>query len=334
MRDWRIEGNSPQRHRGHREDVICWGGLGWRGRRGWVEKMSRREEIRKKRTGIDWLMETVVWGIILLVFLILAAKGVQDVFHDRLPDFQLNLSTEILGVIAGAGFSAMVIDRIYAYRNWKELQRRLIREAGSRSNDIAISAVEWMRREGWLKGDDGLLQGALLDEANLENAHLGGANLRKSILTGARLKSANLWRADLTHAELLGTQMQGANLLMAVLERADLSSAHLQEANLMQANLYDADLRSADLTKACLKLANLRCVKLTGANLVGARFDGAFMRDVDTIGVDFRGATMPDGTPAYEAGSDVRKFVDPSHSEFDKALEDVRRVRRELGLIE
>ena len=118
-------------------------------------------------------METVVWGLILIAIVLLVAKGVQEVFLDTLRDFQLNLSTELLGVVAGTGFSALVIDRIYAYRNWKDLQRRLIREAGSRSHDIAISAVEWMDREGWLRGENGLLKGANLREARLARCEIG-----------------------------------------------------------------------------------------------------------------------------------------------------------------
>ena len=48
-------------------------------------------------------------------------------------------------VLVGAGVTILFIDRLNDFRDQDNLKRRLIREAGSRSHDIAISAVEWMR---------------------------------------------------------------------------------------------------------------------------------------------------------------------------------------------
>ena len=296
--------------------------------------MSQREE--RERNHEQCLGRyKAAWMIVLFLLCLTGAYKYFEAQHKNEPDdFKLNLSTEILGVIASTGVTLFFLDKLNQRRDRENLKRRLIGEAGSRSNDIAISAVEWMRRERWLKGADGLLQGANLIEANLQDAHLGGANLIKAELGVADLRKANMWNANLRNANLSGAKLRGTSLLMADLQEADLRSAQMQESNLMQANLEEADLRSADLQKASLRLANLQHVKLCEANLEDARFDGAFMREADIIGVDFSGAIMPDGKLAYESGSDVRKFTDPTHPEFSKAIEDVKRVRRELGLWE
>ncbi len=88
----------------------------------------------------------------------------------------------------------------------ESLKHRLIREAGSRSNDIVISALEWLDREGWLTGEYGLLNGAdlrearsqdaSLDEANLQNAKLSKTNSRSAILKEAKFLETNLQNAD------------------------------------------------------------------------------------------------------------------------------------------
>ena len=67
-------------------------------------------------------------------------------FGGENEDYRMNLFTEGMGIVA----TVFIINRWYAYSERRNLQNRLIREAGSRSHDIAISAVEWMDREGWL----------------------------------------------------------------------------------------------------------------------------------------------------------------------------------------
>jgi len=59
----------------------------------------------------------------------------------------------------------------------KELEANkadLIAQMGSSVKDVAIAAVEELRRHGWLC--DGSLQGAILSGANLEGAYLVMAN--------------------------------------------------------------------------------------------------------------------------------------------------------------
>jgi hypothetical protein len=71
--------------------------------------------------------------------------------------------TEILGVVV----LIVVLDRINLWRDNQRVRMRLKREAGSQSNEIARVALDWIRAEGWLSGENGLLKNASLDGANL-----------------------------------------------------------------------------------------------------------------------------------------------------------------------
>jgi|GEM_PF-1892124 len=79
-----------------------------------------------------------------------------------------------------------------------------------------------------------------LENADLRDADLIGADLSQANLRGADLSNADLVAADLSQASL-----QGANLAGADLEAADLSEANLSGANLIGANFRDANLCGA-----------------------------------------------------------------------------------------
>ena len=110
-----------------------------------------------------------------------------------------------------------------------------------------------------------------LEEAYLEDADLGYANLR-----GADLKGA-----DLGYANLKGADLKGANLKDANLGYADLREVYLEYADLRGADLRGADLGYADLSEADLRGADLKGVDLRGANLRGADFKEANLKDAD-----------------------------------------------------
>lgn len=77
------------------------------------------------------------------------------------------------------------------------------------------------------------------------------------MLTGVNLEQTNLSNAELIGANLAGVNLQQANLTGANLQQANLTGASLQQvnltgANLQQANLMGTSLNSANLTNACL----------------------------------------------------------------------------------
>ncbi len=133
--------------------------------------------------------------------------------------------------------------------------------------DILDQICQWLQKTP-LKHDKTMLQEADLQEANLLGADLQGADLQEANLLGADLRRADLRGADLQEANLLGADLRRANL-----RRANLLGADLQEADLQEANLLGADLRRANLLGADLRRANL-------------------------LGADLRGAVMPAGWTA------------------------------------
>ncbi len=88
--------------------------------------------------------------------------------------------------------------------------------------------------------------GADLKEAHLEAARLRRVDLRAADLRNAKLQGADLRGADLRGARLDDAALQGADLRDARLQGASLRGAKLAHINLERANLALADLRGAD----------------------------------------------------------------------------------------
>ena len=90
-------------------------------------------------------------------------------------------------------------------------------------NELSIILA---KHEKWLRGEPGGMR------ANLVDADLNGADLRRAYLRGANLVGANLSDANLFGAELSDANLFGAYLSDAYLNRADLRGANLVGANL------------------------------------------------------------------------------------------------------
>jgi uncharacterized protein YjbI with pentapeptide repeats len=194
------------------------------------------------------------------------------------------------------------------------------------------------------------LNGAGLEEANLERTILDNASL-----IGARLNLSNLKDASLRGivagvqpdsgaqvTELGGAYMVNADLTNADLRSADLSGAHLYGTATLTGVLLDsADLSQAicagaafsgSLTDAAFNNAVLVNATFNGANLTGAKFDTAYLQGADfssassVLGASLRNAavstepgawtfTEQDGTPftfAYGATALGALATDPS----------------------
>ena len=79
---------------------------------------------------------------------------------------------------------------------------------------------EWNEWREANPGEEILLQGAKLVQANLKGADLRESNLQAAKLEGANLQGAKLWEANLKGAKLGGANLQGANLWEAKLQSA------------------------------------------------------------------------------------------------------------------
>lgn len=222
------------------------------------------------------------WKIVtgLLVLGIMFALG-RSHFGGGNGEYHMNLLTEAMGIVA----TVFIIDWWYERAATKRLKSRLVREAGSRSNDIALSAVDELSAEGWLVGEHGLLKGQDLLDANLDKADLEGANL----------EGANLARASLNHARLSGANLKGANLNLT----------DLDWTLLVGANLEGAQIRTSSLQNATLDDANLSGANLEESVLIEASFLDALLE----------GATLPDGS-TFTSDMDLGRFTDELHEHF------------------
>ena len=157
--------------------------------------------------------------------------------HFDFAGVALNFGTGLLGAV----ITYILIQNVIGNSEKKE---KLIVNMRSKVRDIALQAVEELRRSNWLM--DGSLRNANLDGANLRGAELYDANLTEAILTSANLSGA----------KLSGARLSGANLFNADLSSAILGYADLNGANLERANLYGTDLSA---------VYNLKSANLNGA---------------------------------------------------------------------
>jgi len=255
-------------------------------------------------------------------------------FWEWLDSAAQNFSTEMMGAIVTFGMFELILGSQKAKREKaereakeqqqkaelqakerfekaqliEELQKRLVREARSQSNETAKAAVEYLRAEGWLTLTDSI---PLLKEANLENAKLQGVDLHEANLQAANLREANLQAADLEKANLQKTDLWQANLQQAELGEVNLQQADLKQANLQQADLGEVNLQQANLWRANLQRANLEQANLRWATVVDAEFDEK--------------TVLPDAVFNYGEGkydkywtpeTDMRRYIDPEHPDF------------------
>jgi uncharacterized protein YjbI with pentapeptide repeats len=273
------------------EDVFLWiVGLG-----AWV--------VRGLRRFLDWWTVRRAGVLMLFVAVIIAVTGYArehpgDVsFRAFVGDFYANASTEL----ASIAITVLIIDALNYRREKQDQKTRLLGEVRNRDNGLALRALEEMRAFGWIM--DGTLAQANLWGANLEEADLNEVVLRGAQMGRANLRSAVLFDADLREVDLSRAVLDGADMSRADLRRVDLSGAtllgvkadwiNLHMADLSRANLAGASLNWASLQRADLNMTNLQDTSLRKANLTGVRF----LSDAQLYRARrLRGAVMPDGT--------------------------------------
>lgn len=240
-------------------------------------------------------------------------------FEGDFLGYVTNVATEFLSVVG----TVIVVDQLNRRRNRQERKLELFDQVKSRSNDMAVDALEKIKRAGWIaelieyhtvsgvcdfsqvKWSGGIiLEGVNLQGANFRNADLQGANFRNAKLQEASLSGANLQYSDFENANLQGarlweTNLQGAELSCSNLQQAFMRYANLQEANLIEANLHKADLKYAILQEAYLNNSNLSEANLVAANLQNAGLDGANLEKTNLVSANLQGAGIEKANLQY-----------------------------------
>jgi hypothetical protein len=176
-----------------------------------AQNIQQRDDWREKEISIDRIFYFIAIAGVLILFGVWLGTALFDA-DSVLP----NVYTEVLSIAV----TVLILNKLAERREENALKRQLIMNAGSLSNEIAKDAVHQISKRRWLIRENGILKGADLMDANLQDADLNGANLQGAYLERAKLKGA--------HLEI--SQLQGAYLGEANLQGAYLHNANLQDA--------------------------------------------------------------------------------------------------------
>ncbi|MGB1286844.1 MAG: pentapeptide repeat-containing protein [Aggregatilineales bacterium] len=177
----------------------------------WQDESANK--ITKWQPGLSTTILLLLTGVALLTSLLSALIN-QDAAETWWSGFLQNFSTEMMGAIITFGLFELILNRRKEIDEKTSLEtrqkRRLKILAGSRSNLVALQALDELRAEGWLE----LLQD---EDISLENANLAGVylhslsledkNLRRINLSNANLSRMTLMNCDVSVADLKGTQI-------------------------------------------------------------------------------------------------------------------------------
>lgn len=170
------------------------------------------------------------------------------------------------------------------------------------------------------------LSGSDLDDADLSQAHLAGAKLRRAVAYNVNLAWANLFKADLSFAQMIRADLRSAAMANSMMVRIDLQEADLSSTNLSYADLTNADLRGAKFTSPLLIGTNLTRVNFRGTNLSaaslrGLEMSGADLSQASLVGTHFHASNL---SGANLSGADLtRAFlfgVDLTDANLENAI--------------
>jgi hypothetical protein len=234
------------------------------------------------RKRMDWIKDTVIFGVTVLTFWILifqislliyqmllsAAVQERTSVETLLSAGRLSLAVRGLGIAQRQEVPAnppeifpgpawLLIDRQAIFRD------RLHDEVQAALKEYSDEYSAGRKPRIWLGYAD-------LNRADLHRTELVGAILTGAQMRRADLREANFLGAKLGCADLRQAQLTDADLIGVLLYLADLSGAKLQGANLSNAYLEGADLSRADLSGVILDETNLYGANLADADMTGA----------------------------------------------------------------
>ena len=150
--------------------------------------------------------------------------------------------------------------------------------------------------------------------------HLTNAVFRYANLKNAKLQRANIKKADFMWADFEGAELHEINIEEASLALANLKNTNLSESHLERTELSDTKLNGAKLNSAHLEGVKFYDTHLQGAKLVGACLQGAEFYSADIRGTDFNGSMVNSETKIFwckiDKQTDFRNIaIDNIHTE-------------------
>ena len=108
------------------------------------------------------------WGFVIATilfvvgfFLVRNQQFLRFIADENTLGYLMNTFTEIIGFVLGVAITVIIVDRRAERRETERLKQDLVRRAGGRSNESAKEAIDYLRYQEWLTGEDGLLRGGI-----------------------------------------------------------------------------------------------------------------------------------------------------------------------------
>ncbi|MEW5821607.1 MAG: pentapeptide repeat-containing protein [Cyanobacteriota bacterium] len=121
-----------------------------------------------------------------------------------------------------------------------------------------------------------------MDEFDLSDINLSGANFVDSSLYKVNLNNSNISKANFFNSDLSEASLIKTNLTYSTLEEADLSGSNLAESDLSETNLSNADFSGTKLCNARFHNVTVLGTDFSSSDLTGALFSGDITFDSDT----------------------------------------------------
>ena len=115
------------------------------------------------------------------------------------------------------------------------------------------------------------LKGRLLDDLDFSNSRFVQTHMQQIVLRDSWVNTANLQEAQLQDADLRRATFIGSDL-----REANLDGARMEDVDASRANFGDASLVNVSLVSACLRYCDFSGADFTGADLTSADLKFAF----------------------------------------------------------
>jgi uncharacterized protein YjbI with pentapeptide repeats len=129
--------------------------------------------------------------------------------------------------------------------------------------------------------------------SNLENVHLGGANISSANISDSKFVNAKLNGANING----GTNIDSSDFTGAVLNGSNLSDISIEfssfcEADLNDTNIYNTSIAASGFIKANLSGANISDTAISGSDFKEANLSSANISNTAISGSDFKEANL------------------------------------------
>jgi len=294
---------------------------------------SRQQEIInlwEKYNGL-YVVAGILIGMLMFPLMQMIVNNLSELLEGLVP--------EAVGIV----FTVLILDKLAENRAIEQVKQRLILQLGSPDNDATKSAIRALWDYGSLQNGD------------VQNANLWGANLVRADLGQCDLRNVNLWHANLAGAWLWSTDLRGAYLRSANLRDAVMDSTRFGRVkfdettvlpdgtcwgnygdidrftnpdhpnfwsgyfsvgdNLSKRNLKGHNLSGSNLMNLNMRYANLTKIDLENASLRDVDLTNACLKHANLTNTIFIEVILPDST-RWAPDTDMSRYTDPNHPDF------------------